>query len=376
MTMGMLTQGWLVLTVTDSPFWVGAVMGARGIGVVAFGAFGGVLADRVDRRHILVAIHWARALSALLLGILTILDEITLLYILAIVFVQGIMQAFFIPANNALIYDTVGSERILNANAARMTGFNLSKIMGSIIVGVVIAAFGVGWAYVGVAIVWALTPIFILMVRVGMSDNSAQSEPIWQNLAAGIKYAFGRGGPIGSLLFLSLLVETFGFSYIVMLPVVARDVLGLGEIGFGLLSGASGVGALVGTMIVASLGDFRRIGLLLVITVGASGFGLLLFALSSWFYLSMIIIAFIGASLMAYDATMASSLQISVSSEMRGRIMGLYGLTFGFTPVGGFISGLVASALSVSFAIGLGGGIIVVCNLIAHRTFKGLERSR
>ena len=104
MTMGMLTQGWLVLTVTDSPFWVGAVMGARGIGVVAFGAFGGVLADRVDRRYILAAIHWARALSALLLGVLAILDVITLLHIVVIVFIQGIMQAFFIPANNALIY--------------------------------------------------------------------------------------------------------------------------------------------------------------------------------------------------------------------------------------------------------------------------------
>jgi len=375
MTMSMLTQGWLVLTVTDSPFWVGAVMGARGIGVVAFGAFGGVLADRVDRRHILVGIHWIRAVSALLLGILVILDVITLFHILAVVFIQGIMQAFFIPANNALIYDTVGPQRILNANAARMTGFNISRIVGSIIVGIVIAALGIGWAYIGIAIVWVITPIFVVMVRVGMSNNPAQSEPIWKNLSEGVKYAFGGGRRIGSLLFLSLLIETFGFSYIVMLPVVARDVLGLDEIGFGLLSGASGVGALVGTMIVASLGDFKRIGFLLVITVGASGVGVLLFALSSWVYLSMLIIAFIGASLMAYDATMAASLQIISSGEMRGRIMGLYGLTFGFTPLGGFIAGLVASVLSVSFAIGLGGSVIIICNLLTHRMFKGIVRS-
>lgn len=375
MSMGMIAQGWLVLTVTDSAFWVGAVAGVRGIGVVALGALAGVMADRWDRRHILMGAQTTRALSALVLGVLTISGQVLLWHIIVAVAIQGVLQAFYMPANNALTYDAVGPSRVLNANAVRMTGFNIARIAGSIAAGFVIAGFGVGWAYIIVAGIWGLSPVSLLFVRVRNKMATATKEPVWRNLNAGVRYSFSKqGGPIGSLLFLSLLMETFGFSYNVMLPVIARDVLNAGEVGYGLLSAASGVGAFVSTVMVASLGDFRRIGLLMTVMALGAGLGLVLFAASPIFALSLVAVALVGAMLMAYDASMSASLHLSVSDEMRGRVMGLYAFTFGFTPLGGFIAGILATAISAPFAVGLGGVAILAWNLAVQGKVRHIRR--
>ena len=162
--------------------------------------------------------------------------------------------------------------------------------------------------------------------------------------------------------------EMFGFSYIVMLPVIARDVLNVGVSGLGFLQSAGGIGALVGTISVASLGDFKSKATILAITSSGAGLGLIFFALSPWFITSLIMAFFVGGTIMAYDATMATLLQLVSSDEMRGRVLGLYGLTFGFTPVGGFISGSIATIISAPVAIGMGGVIIV--------TYVGLTLTR
>ena len=353
----MLVQGWLVLDITASPFWVGAVAGLQGAGLVVFGALGGVIADRVNRRNALLVTQLLRALTLLALGLLIVADQIELWHVLVVALFQGLLMAVTLPAGNTLIYDVVGPHRLLNAMAARLTGFNVTRVIGSILAGTLISTLGMGACYLFVAGVSFAAPMMLLFLRVERS-TARTAEPVWRNVAERISYA-ARTGPLRSLLLLSLLMELFGFSYHIMLPVIARDVLEVGASGLGFLAAAGGMGALVGTITVASLGDFRAKGTMLALSGGGAGLCLLLFALSPWFATSLLLVALVGGTLMAYDATMSALLQLLSPDAMRGRIMGLYGLTFGFTPVGGFFAGIVATALSAPFALGLGGTVVL-----------------
>jgi predicted MFS family arabinose efflux permease len=262
-----------------------------------------------------------------------------------------------LPLSNSLIYDTVGGDRLLNAMAARLTAFNLARIGGSALAGALIETVGVGACFLVVGSVNLVAPTTLLFMR-GGRHSPGRSEPALRTAVEGLTYAW-RSRPLRSLLTMSLLLEMFGFSHFVMLPVIARDVLGVGASGLGYLSAAGGAGSLVGTVGIASLGDFRRKGLLLGLAAGGAGLSLVLFATSSWYPLSLLLAALAGGTLMAYDPTMATVLQVLSTDAMRGRIMGLYALTFGFTPLGGFAAGIVATLLSTPIAIGLSGGAIL-----------------
>ncbi len=356
-SMEMVAQGWLVLELTDSPFWVGAAAGLRGLGHVGSSVFGGVIADRVDRRKALAIMQPVVGLLALTLGLLFVSDRITLAALLSIVFLRGVTAGAVMPLGNAMIYDTVGRERLLNAMAARLTAFNLARVVGSAVAGLLIATLGVGFCFLAVAAVNIVAPAALLLMR-GAYRGTGGGEPALRNAAEGLKYGW-RSRPLRSLLTMSLLMEMFGFSHFVMLPVIARDVLDVGAVGLGFLSAAGGLGSLVGTVGVASLGDFQRKGLLLGLTAGGAGLFLMLFAMSSWYPLSLLLVAVLGGALMAYDPTMATVLQVLSVDAMRGRIMGLYGMTFGFTPLGGFVAGGLATLLSAPIALGIFGGAIL-----------------
>ena len=371
MSMEMLAQGWLVLETTGSAFWVGAVAGLQGVGQVGFGALGGVIADRFDRRYGLMISLFLRGCVALLLGLAVVTNNLSLGMILGAAFVQGILQAVNLPANNALIYDVAGRARLLNAIAARMMAFSLARIPGSLLAGLLISQAGVGWCYLVVA--GGMYAGTLPLVRVPRGQRAVPSQAsLWRTLEEGVRYALGNRR-VGSLLLLSLLMEAFGFSFHIMLPVMARDVLEVGPTGLGILSAAWSVGALVSLFVLTALQEYRALGAFMAVTAAGAGLSLLLFALSPWFLLSVGLAALIGATLFAYDVTMASLLQLLSSDAMRGRVLGLYGLTFGFTPGGGFIAGVVATAMNPPFAVGMGGTIILVWVL---RVWSSVRRYR
>jgi len=293
----------------------------------------------------------------LLMGVLVQTGHVALWHLLSVAFLQGLLMAVQMPAGNTLIYLVVGPHRLLNAMAARMLAFNSTRIAGSVVAGALISKFGVGSCYLFAAGSMGLSPTLLLFVK-GTFRASAEREPFWRAASGGIKYAWANGS-LRTLLFMSVLMEAFGFSYNVMLPVMARDVLKVGASGLGYLSAASGAGAMVSTVIIAGLGDFKSKGALLVASAGVAGVAILLFAVSPWFLVSLGVVAGIGGALMAYDATMGTLLQLLSSDAVRGRVLGLYGLTFGFTPLGGLLSGTVATLASAPVGIGLGGIAIV-----------------
>ena len=361
-TAEMLALGWLVLIVTDSPFWVGVVSGLRGVGTVGFGLVGGVIVDRVDRRKALMVSQLLAAAVALTIGLLVMTEHIELWHLLVASVAQGMMQAVGMPARNALTYDVVGRRGLLNALALNMMAFNGSRIVGGLISGVLIDTVGVEGVYYLIAASLA-SGGGVLRLMGGSYLPKGAREPMWRNARDGLAHVRSNG-PVRSLLFMSLLMEAFAFSHHVMLPVMARDVLGLEGFGFGVLAAASGVGALVSTAMVANLGDVRSKGKMVALSAGGFGLFLVVFALTPLLPFSFVIAALalvlVGAMSMAYDTTMGALLQLLVPDAMRGRVMGLYVFTFGFTPLGGFVAGAIASVAGAPFAIGLGGGIVLV----------------
>ena len=360
-TAEMLAQGWLVLLVTDSALWVGVVSGLRGVGTVGFGFVGGVIVDRVDRRKALMGSQLFPAVVALTIGLLVMTDHIELWHLLVASVAQGMMQAVGMPARNALTYDVVGRRGLLNALALNMMAFNGSRIVGGLVAGVLIDTVGVEGVYFLMAATMA-GGVGVLLLMGGSYLPSGAREPMWRNARDGLTYVWSNG-PVRSLLLMSLLMEAFAFSYHVMLPVMARDELEVEGLGFGLLAAATGVGALVSTAMVAYLGDVRSKGRLVAVTGGGFGLFLVVFALTPLlpfsFVFAIVALLLVGAMSMAYDATMGALLQLLVPDAVRGRIMGLYVFTFGFTPLGGFVAGAVAGVLGAPIAIGLGGGIVV-----------------
>ena len=264
MSVRMLAQGWLVLELTDSPFWVGAIAGVQGLGLVGFGALGGTLVERYDKRVVLGIVYFCGFVVSGLTGFLAITGQVQLWHMAPIALAQGMLMGTQLPASNVLAYQIVGPERLLNAMAARLMALNISRVIGSLIAGWLIHSFGVGSSYVLAASGSALGLAFLLVIR-GDFRAAPQREPFWQSTGHGLRYAW-QNHAIRRLLFLSLLMEAFGFSHLVMMPVMARDVLEVGATGLGYLSAASGLGSMLSTFAVASLGDFRRKGTLLAFT--------------------------------------------------------------------------------------------------------------
>ncbi len=210
-----------------------------------------------------------------------------------------------------------------------------------------------------------------MLMTAGPFVSGVAIEPLGQAARAGIKYARANK-PIWLLLILSVIVEMFGYSHIALLPIFARDVLDVGAVGLGLLGSAGGVGALVGTLIVGSLGDYSRKGPLLVISTLLSGLFLAGFALSQWYLLSLALIALAGAMLMVYDVTLQTLLLVLSDGQMRGRVQGLFAFTIGSNSLGALLLGSIAAVLSAPFALGLAGGILAATALQMRSTHKRL----
>lgn len=365
-----LTLGWLVLELTDSPFWVGAVAACRGVAQVGFSVFAGVLLDRYDKRRILLLVQCCNILLPLGLGVLLLNGRILLWHLLLASLVQGVLTAVRTPAFNTMTYQLVGAQRILNASAALGLGFNLALVVGAAIAGMLIEQWGEasGLFFAAAAGVAGILSIWLIS---GSFAIPTKGERVLQAAVAGVRYASGNQALL-RLLLLSLFIETFGFSHHVMLPVIARDVLGLGAAGLGVLSSARGIGAMLSNLGVAALGDYQQKGGLLVATVVGSGLFLLLFGLSRWYGLSLLLICAAGAALAAYDATMKALVLLLADDDWRGRVQSLYTLTFGFVSIGGFVAGAVATAVSVSFALAMNGGIILAFVAKNGRSFLHL----
>ncbi|MCH2525605.1 MAG: MFS transporter [Dehalococcoidia bacterium] len=363
MAMGVLTQSWLILELTDtgsggSPFWVGAGAGVMGATTLMIAPVGGWLADRFDRRLILVLLDFLTLLTSVALFMLIAFDLVEMWHVGVLAISRGIAMAWGMPARNALTFDLVGRDVLLNATAANFTTQGLSRIIGPALMGIIIGRAGIEWCYLFMAITSLLSILCLLNISASNQDKIVQNR-ILSDIKEALNIAM-KPGLVRSLLLMSPIIEIFGFSYQVMLPVMAREVLQVGPEGLGILGSSAGLGSLAGAVLVASFGNYRKKGMLLIVSTGGFGLFLALFAVSEILYISAVFICLAGAMATIYDVNMSTLLQSLSPDRTRGRIMGLLVLTYGISPLGGFQAGIIASMVSAPFAIFIGGSMLVL----------------
>jgi len=365
-TVEVLSHGWLVLVLTNSPLWVGVAVAIRGLSQTICGIPAGVAADRLDRRTVLIITQAAAAAGAVVIAGLVLAHRIALWEVFVYLVLVGCTTAMNRPALNGLVYDVVGETRLLNASAYQFMASSVVRVAGALAGGILIDRFGIGANWILIAVVYAAAAAAVGMLRTPVASR-ALIEPIARAVVEGFRYSF-RTARIRRLLLLSLSIEGFGFSTNSMLPVMARDVLRVGGIGLGYLVAMSGAGQFAATMLVARRAELRHLG---TVVVGASiGFGacIVLFAMSPWFALSLVFIALVGAAGTAYDATMSTSFQVGVADAMRGRVLGLYSATFGLSSIGGLCIGAAATIVGTPAALALSGAAVVLSGLgLIHR---------
>ena len=358
-----IAQGWLIYDLTDSKIALGFVGLAAGLPAIALNLFGGVIADRVNQRRLLVATQMTSSAGMLALAMLTLLGLVEPWHIIASAFLIGSVQAFDTPTRQALFPHLIEREDMLNAVALNSMVWQGTRVIGPAIGGIIIGTrLGVAPGFFAPFLGFLLMAVMVSTLRLPPIKR-AEGSTLLHDMAQGINFV--RTNTIFAYLIgMTFFNSIFGMSYIFILPVFARDIFEVGSSGLGVLHAVSGFGAILGTLITASLGNFRYKGYLLLGGAVLFGTFLILFAATGYvfvsFPLSLVFLFFAGVSTSVYMITIMSTLQLMVPNELRGRVMGIYGMTWSLLPVGAMQAGAIAEYTSAPLAVAVGGGAVIL----------------
>jgi MFS family permease len=354
--MQFLARGWLILELTDSPFYVGLAAAAGGLPMLLFSMVGGVLADRFNRRTVLLVGETANLALFILLAMLIAAEVVEVWHVLAVAFLSGIAFAVGMPSRQALMATLVPREDVGNAIALSTGMFSLSQVVGPAIAGVLVSFAGIATTFAVTAV--ALVPAIGLLVTLAVPATPQphdDASPL-ERLAAGFSYV--RGNPlIRTLILMGGIGTLFAMPREALMPVFARDVLGAGSQGLGLLLGANGLGACAGSLLLAATGDsplFRRLALGSSLAVGLA---VVAFALSSSLALSLVLSAVAGLMNQLFLATNFTVIQLAVPDDLRGRVLSIRMVIFGLMPIGSLAAGAIAELAGAPATIAAGGAI-------------------
>jgi MFS family permease len=353
-------QGWLVLELTNSEFLLGLTTAAASLPVLLFTLYAGVVADRMDKRRIIVVAQAASLVFALALAILTDTGHITFGWILLLVMLLGTANAFEIPTRQSFFVDLVGKQDLTNAIALNSAAFNLTRIIGPAVAGFLIGTVGIAAAFYLNAVSYLAVIAGLLLIRLPPFRAPERVSTVIEHMREGFAWIRTNRLP-RTLVWLIAASSVLAFPYVMLLPVFARDILQVGAPGLGALLSASGAGALAGGIALAAIGSRVRRGPLLL---GASvAFAALVaaFALSQSFTLSLVLLAAAGFAMILNNATVNALLQSLVPDELRGRVMSVYVFMFlGMAPLGSLQAGALARWLGAPIALALGASALLV----------------
>jgi len=355
-------QAWLVLKLTNSAFAVGTVTALQFLPITLLSLFGGVIADRVPKRRLLIVTQSISAVQALLLALLTQIGAIQLWHLYLLVLVLGLTNAFDNPARQSFPVELVGRDEVANAVALNSTLFNTSRITGPALAGIALATVGVAGCFWLNAASFLATIAGLVLMRPDrfFSVTRPRRDPPLRLLREGISYSL-RTPAIFVLVISLAFVGTFAYNFTVVVPLLARFTLHAGSLGYGLLFSAQGAGALVAALGLAyTRGQNLRTVFLggLVLSVG-----LLCLGLSTIYGLSAGLLAIIGGAGIIYSASTQTRLQIIVPDHLRGRVMSIYTLLFaGTTPIGSLFIGAVSEHWNVQISL-VASGVLSLCGL-------------
>jgi MFS family permease len=369
----MVAQGWLVYTLTDSPFYLGLVGLARAVPVLALTPVTGVLADRMDRRWLMLLGTIGTSLAAGIMAVLTLTGVVQVWHILLLSVVAAVSQALEMPSRQSLVPELVDKKHIVNAIGLGATAFNAAGVIGPAIAAVIIETVDIGAAFTVSALSNAGVAITLITMRPIKAQRRTTSS-FMETMVEGLTYIF-RTPHIFGLMGLMVVFAVLGRPYVELMPVFARDVLNMGASGLGMLSAAVGFGSMVGSAAVAALGSFHRKGIIVV--GGSIAFALLLIAFgqSNWAPLSFTIAPILGFFTLFYMVGTNTLIQSTVPGELRGRVASIYGLIqLGLMPMGVMLEGTVGSLIGVPLTVTLGGVVILFTAGIGLLRIPALRR--
>jgi len=368
-----ISQDWLVFRLTGSPLLLGLVAFVGQIPVFLLAPVAGIVADRRNRQHTVITTQALSMVLALTLAGLTLFRVIHVWEIVVLASLLGVVNAFDIPARQSFLIDMVGRDDLLNAIALNSSMFNSARIIGPAIAGLLVASIGEGWCFFANGVSYIAVIAGLLMMRLTrMTALEHGGSPI-ENILEGFRFA-RHTAPVRALLTLVGLVSLAAMPYTVLMPIFVGHVLHGGARQLGILMGATGVGALMGALILASRTTVSGLGRW--VWMAATGFGtsLIFFSLSRHVWLSVAMLVPAGFCMMIQMGATNTLLQVMVPDRLRGRVMSLYSMMFiGMGPIGALIAGATAARVGAPWTVGVGGSMCIVGGAIFARRLPSIR---
>ena len=339
--------GWLVLTLDNSPFTLGLVSTLGSLPVLLFTLIGGVVADRVNKRHAVMVLQALMATEALTLGILTATHTVTVHWIMALAVFFGFLSAFEVPTRQAFVFEVVGKEDLMNAIALNSSAFNVARVIGPSIAGILIAAVGLAACFFVNGVSFLAVLAGLALMRPGLPANSADRPRMTDALREGFTFVLRERWP-RTLVMLTATITVFGSSFLIMLPVFAKDALKVGASGYGALLTGVGIGAAGGALVLAAFGTRVRQGRTALTSAGILGLSLMLLAPMPHVLPAMLVAIIAGCAMSVTGISTNTLLQRLSPDHLRGRVMGFYSfVALGMVPFGSLQAGWVAEHFGV-----------------------------
>lgn len=364
-----VAQGWLVYTLTKSAFSLGLVAVALSAPVLLFSLFGGVIADKVNRRQLLITTQTLAIVPAMVLAVLTLSGQITVGWIMGLAFLLGTVNAIELPARQAFLAELVTRAELTSAITLHSVVFNATRIIGPILAGFTIAVTGLSVCFLinAISFLAGIASLLLIPHQAGASIAINNHSSMLDGLREGVRYVAGERQII-LVMVLVAVVSLFGIPFVPMLPVFADGVLKVGPEGLGFLAGASGAGSLLAALLVAWQRNINKKGRLMVAAGLLFAGCLFLFAHTDDYQAALLALLFSGAGMVCFLAMISCHLQHHCPDILRGRVMGVYTLVLiGMAPFGHALMGLLAGAIGVSAALSFGSAICGGAILVSAR---------
>ena len=371
--MEQVAVGWLVFEMTGSAFMVGVASAARMAPLFFLGIVSGTLSDRLERKAFLRLVTFLAGGAAAGMAVLILATSTNVWAVMALVAAQGSVFAFALTIRQAYTVDIVGQRQALNGLALTSIAMLAGGIAGSLASGVLIEGWGAGWQYAVVTACYLASGLPLFVVRTSQPPIQGMRQSVFRNLVGSIRL-LRQNRSLLILMGLASITEVFGFTHMTLLPIFAKDVIGVGPAGLGVMTAVRQSGGLIGLAILASLVDYRRKGLLMFLTAGLFGLALLALSQSVNLYVFLVALAVVNACAHAVDTLYKTLMQSVVAEEQRGRAMGAWVLSIGTAPVGHLGLGGLASALGAQGALLVNGAVLAIVSLCAAASLKDTRR--
>jgi MFS family permease len=359
-----VTLGWLVYDLTASSVLLGVLNGIRVLPFLIASPIGGVAADRMDRRYLILVNEYVLMITAFLMGALVISGLLQVWHLFVFTLITGTAWAFVDPIRQTLVPILVPKRELMNAVALNSAAFNLTKIVGPSLGGLLIALFGAGGNFFVQGTAYAIVLLFVYWMVVPPTPPEARQSSPMANLKEGLLYVWSNPA-VFALMATALVPRIFAVPYQTLMPVFQKDVLQVGPDGLGILLAAPGVGAILSGLMLATLGHrIRHQGLILLGSLILDGIMLNLFSRTTSFPLAILALVGVGACQIAYMTTTNTLLQLIVPDALRGRVMSIYALDRGLMPLGSLMAGISAHWIGAPATVSYMGIVVILLALI------------